>query len=94
MVKIKKILESGGARPYQLTAVTECGKTIYLRYRNGRLRWGFLSDYNTVPSKYEFDKVIGDRLDGFPDDEAFKRELGESLKFPELFEFSEKYVGP
>lgn len=91
MIKIKEIIESGGACPYQLVANTECGKRIYLRYRNGRLRWGFLTDHEITPNKYEFDKKIGEDLDGFPDDEIFKKVLDSSIEFPHDFLFNYDY---
>ena len=92
MIKIKEITESGGACPYQLEAVTECGRRIYLRYRSGRLRWGFLTDESRLtPEKYEFDRKIGDDLDGYPDDELFKKELNGTLEFPRDFIFQYDY---
>jgi hypothetical protein len=39
MIKISKIIYSGGACPYQLEANTEDGNWLYIRYRNGMLRY-------------------------------------------------------
>lgn len=88
MTKVTKVLEAGGFCPYQLSAFTECGREIYLRYRGGYLRWGFLDDKNRlVPDKYEFSQPIGDMYDGSPDDKLFKEALKGSLEFPEGFSF-------
>lgn len=86
-VKIKKITYCGGAAPYQLEAITECGQEIYLRYRRGRLSWGFVERGRCIPDNYVFSEKIGDDYDGFADDELFKRVLGDALIFPDGFKF-------
>jgi len=86
-VKIKKILEEGGAAPYQLEALTEDNRKIYLRYRGGYLSWGFLNKGEIVPHPYTFREKIGDDYDGSADDELFKKVLGNSLVFPDGFKF-------
>ena len=87
MIKVTKILEQGGACPFQLLAQTECGRKIYLRYRGGLLRFGFLNANKIVPDEYIFSKLIGDRLDGSPDDAEFKNELAAHIEWPEVFNF-------
>jgi hypothetical protein len=87
MVKITKILYAGGAAPYQLEAMTSIGRNIYLRYRGGRLRWGFMGKNGLTPDKYEFAAVIGDEYDGWPDDKLFKSILKDQLEFPLDFKF-------
>jgi hypothetical protein len=88
MTKVTKILSSGGACPYQLSALTECGREIYLRYRGGHLRWGFLDNPDRLtPTKYEFSQVIGNEYDGSANDATFKIALKDSLEFPEGFSF-------
>lgn len=86
MTKVTKIIYSGGAAPYQLEAETDQGR-IYLRYRGGYLRWGFLKENEIVPHPYTFSEKIGDDFDGWPDDELFKETLKDSLEFPEGFKF-------
>jgi hypothetical protein len=91
MTKIAIITYSGGVCPYELEAITCCNRSIYLRYRDGLLRWGFLDDKNKIlPVKYEFEQKIGDHLDWFPDDKLFKLKLAESLEFPDNFVFEQK----
>ena len=87
-IKIKEITESGGAAPYQLSALTECGNEIYLRYRWGNLKWGFVQKDEYIPSSYVYSEKIGDDLDGFPDDALFKEKLKDQLDFPDGFVFS------
>lgn len=86
-LKIKEIKESGGAAPYQLSALTECGNEIYLRYRWGYLKWGFIKKGEIIPSSYVYSEKIGDDYDGFPYDELFKEKLKDQLDFPEGFVF-------
>ncbi len=82
-----------GACPYQLSALTSCDREIYLRYRGGYLRWGFLDDSNRLtPREYEFSQKIGDEYDGGPDDVLFKEALVNSLQFPEGFNFEEEVM--
>lgn len=91
MVKIKKIIYAYGCCPFQLEAETECGKRIYLRYRGGYLRWGFLDDKNRlIPAKYEFSQPIGDMYDGCSDDKLFKESLKGVLEFPEGFNLEQE----
>jgi len=86
-VKIKEIKYSGGAAPYQLSASTECGNEIYLRYRWGNLKWGFVQKGENIPSSYVYSEKIGDDYDGFPDDALFKEKLKDQLDFPDGFIF-------
>jgi hypothetical protein len=86
-VKIKEILEEGGAVPYQLEALTEDNRKIYLRYRGGYLSWGFVKKGEAVPHPYTFREKIGHEYAGCADDELFKKVLGDSLVFPEGFKF-------
>lgn len=91
MTTVKKIIYSTGSCPFQLEAETFCGRRIYLRYRNGYLRWGFLDDKNCLtPKKYEFSRSIGDQYDGSPDDKLFKEALKGSLEFPDGFNFEKE----
>ena len=87
MIKLSKIIFCGGAAPYELTAITECGKDFYLRYRNGRLRWGFVKKRDIIPSKWEFDQKIGGDLDWEVDDILFKSHLEKQIEFPKGFKF-------
>lgn len=91
MTKVTKVIYCAGACPYELEAKTACERRIYLRYRNGYLRWGFLDDKNRLtPAEYKFSQPIGDQHDGSPDDKLFKEALKGSLEFPEGFNFEEE----
>lgn len=92
MVKVKKVLEAGGWAPYQLNAETECGREIYLRYRGGRLRWGFVGKGRLTPETYEFGAQIGGEYDGCADDKAFNEALKGSLEFPDGFSFERNFI--
>ena len=87
MLKVAKILEAGGAAPYQCVAVTECGHGIYLRYRFGNLRVGFLKDNQIYPDEFFYSSKIGNPLDGCGDNEAFRAALAGIIEFPEDFTF-------
>jgi hypothetical protein len=91
MAKITKIIESGGFCPFQLEAQTEDGRMIYLRYRGGLLRWGFVGKDRLTPDEYEFSAQIGGQYDGSADDKEFKAALKDSLEFPEGFSFEEDF---
>ena len=88
MIRIKQVIYSGGACPYQLEAITDDDKTIYLRYRGGYLRYGYVEKGDIVPKQYIFSKQIGDEYDGGPDDEMFKSVLSDKIVFPKDFNFS------
>jgi hypothetical protein len=88
MVKVTKIIYSGGFCPYQLEALSSDGREIYLRYRGGYLRWGFVDPKSKfVPDHYEFSEKIGDDYDGGANDKVFKEILKDQLEFPEGFTF-------
>lgn len=87
MFKVAKILESGGSCPFQCVFVTECGQGGYLRYRNGRLRVGFLKDGQLYPDEFFFESQIGHRLDGCGDNELFRKALSTIIEFPHDFTF-------
>ena len=87
MVKVSKILEAGGAAPYQCVFVTECGHGGYLRYRFGNLRVGFLKDNQIYPDEFFFSSFIGHKLDGCGDNELFRKALSNVIEFPEDFTF-------
>lgn len=89
MIKVSKILESGGAAPYQCVFETECGHTGYLRYRFGNLRVGFLKKNQFYPDEFFFSSKIGDRLDGCGDNELFRKALSTIIEFPEGFTFDD-----
>lgn len=96
MIKIKSILMSGGACPYQIEAITDDDKYLYLRYRGGFLRCSIAN------SSYDFWKVenweqggpyniinnkINDDLDGCPDNDLFHKILDNKIVFPNDFKF-------
>lgn len=93
MIKIKTILLAGGACPYQLEAITDDGKWLYIRYRNGMLRY-VLAETSTEWLKnkkdtwYDFNQKIGDDMDGFADHEKIYPYLKDHIQFPEEFKIS------
>ena len=87
MLKVAKILESSGSCPFQLVALTECNRKIYLRYRGGRLRFGFIKENQLTPDEYLFSEQIGHQLDGCADDALFRKALAGVIEFPENFTF-------
>ena len=100
MIKIKTILLAGGACPYQLEALTDDGKWLYIRYRNGMLRY-VVAENSTqwIKSKkdawYSFSKKIGEDFDGFADHATIYPHLKDHIKFPEDFKISsEEIVDP
>lgn len=90
MVIIKTIKMAGGACPYQLEAETEDGKWLYLRYRNGMLRYVVAETStswmkNKKDSWYDFSKQIGDHMDGYADHDVIYPHIKDHIKFPEGF---------
>ncbi len=90
MIKIVKIIYAGGASPYQLEANTEDGKWLYIRYRNGMLRYVVAqSETQWIKSKkdsrYDFSQKIGDDLDGVAEHNKIYPYLKERIVFPEGF---------
>ena len=100
MIKIKTILLAGGACPYQLEANTDDGKWLYIRYRNGMLRYALAeSSTQWMKSKkdawYSFSKKIGEDFDGYAEHEKIYPHLKDAIKFPEDFKISsEEIVDP
>lgn len=89
MITIKKIHYAGGACPYQIEAETDDGKYFYLRYRGGTLRFGVWENEDKFDiSNYKFVKVIGDKYDGWPDNELISKELEGLVTFPDGFSHS------
>ena len=93
MIKISKIIYSGGACPYQLEANTDDGKWLYIRYRNGMLRY-VLAETSTEWLKnkkdtwYDFNHKIGDDFDGYADHDKIYPHLKDHIQFPEEFKIS------
>jgi hypothetical protein len=93
MISIANIISSGGACPYQLEATTDDGKWLYIRYRNGMLRY-VLAESSTQWTKskkdswYDFSKKIGEDLDGYADHDKIYPHLKDHIKFPKDFKIS------
>ena len=90
MIKISKIIYAGGACPYQLEANTEDGKWLYIRYRNGMLRYVVAqSETQWIKSKkdswYDYSQKIGDDYDGIAEHDKIYPYLKEHIMFPEGF---------
>ena len=90
MIFIKSIEYAGGACPYQIEATTEDGKWLYIRYRNGMLRYVVAESHtqwtnSKKDSWYDFSKKIGDDFDGGADHETIYPHLKEHIQFPEGF---------
>jgi hypothetical protein len=93
-IKIVSIEWAGGVCPYQLQGITDDKQYFYLRYRSGRLRagvapterefWESKSMYNVI------DKQVGDRYDGWVNDEYFAPLVKGIISFPEGFKLDSK----
>lgn len=89
MIKIKKLLSSGGACPYQLEAITSDDKWLYIRYRHGVLSCVVANskkewmDNNCID--YYYSEVIGDCMDGYADHDLIFPHLCDKIEFPEGF---------
>lgn len=90
MVIIKTIKMAGGACPYQLEGETTDGKWIYIRYRNGMLKYVVAESEtawikNKKDSWYDFSKNIGDEFDGYAEHDVLYPHLKDHIQFPEGF---------
>lgn len=89
MIKIKKLLSYGGACPYQLEAITEDDKWLYIRYRHGVLSYVVANsekewmDNDCI--EYDFSEQIGEGFDGYADHDLIYRALKDKIQFPENF---------
>ena len=96
MIVIKKLISYGGACPYQLEAITDDDKWLYIRYR-----WGILSyvvaDSEEIwmngPYDYTYREKVGTEYDGYATHDLIFPLLCYKIRFPEGFRlesFSEK----
>lgn len=88
MIKIKTILNHGGACPFQIDALTDDDRLIYGRYRFGNLsvqigEAGDHSEFAAVRGEEIFGGKIGDDYDGSMNLEEFKEHTKETLDFSE-----------
>jgi len=89
MITIKKLLSYGGACPYQLEAITEDDKWLYIRYRYGVLSYVVANsekewmDNDCI--EYDFSEQIGDKMDGFAKHDLIYPYLKDKIVFPENF---------
>lgn len=88
MIKIKTILNHGGACPFQIDALTSDGRMIYGRYRFGNLsvqigEAGDHSEYAAVRGEEILRKKVGGEYDGSMDLETFKEHTKTTLDFSE-----------
>lgn len=95
MIKITKILNHGGACPFQIDALTDDDRLIYGRYRHGYLRvhigkTGDLSEDAAVGGELIFQKDLGKPFDGYMSLEEFKNHTKETLDFSEAVDDSFK----
>lgn len=93
MVKITKIINHGGACPFQIDALTDDGRMIYGRYRHGYLRvyigkLGDFSEFAAVDGDLIFQADVGGPLDGCMTLEEFKEYTKETLDFSEAVDDS------
>lgn len=93
MIKITKIINHGGACPFQIDALTNDDRLIYGRYRNGRVRvyvgeFGDLSPDAAVDGDMIFSNLIGDAFDGTMTLEEFKEATKTTLDFSEAVDDS------
>jgi len=90
MIKISKIISCGGAYPYQLEAETDDGKWLYIRYRNGMLRYVVDENFtqwmeSRKDSWYDYSEKIGDDFDGIAEHEKIYPFLKKHIDFPKGF---------
>lgn len=88
MIKIKTILNHGGACPFQIDALTDDDRLIYGRYRHGRLsvqigKAGDYSEFAAVDGERIFSEHIGTQYSGSMTLETFKEHTKETLDFSE-----------
>lgn len=89
MIVIKKLLSYGGSCPYQLEAITEDNKWLYIRYRHGVLSYVVANSakewmYNDRID-YEYSELIGDIMDGYAKHDLIFPHLCDKIEFPEGF---------
>ena len=70
MIKITKILNYGGACPFQINALTDDNRIIYGRYRGGSIKVyigknGDLTDDEVIDGRLIFQEDNGDPNDGY-----------------------------
>ncbi len=87
MIKIKEILNYGGACPFQIDALTDDNRRIYGRYRGGRVRvyisrTGDLTEDGAVDGDLHFSNLVGGEYDGYMSLEEFKEETKSVLDWP------------
>lgn len=89
MIKIKSIEYAGGACPYQLEGTTEDGQWIYIRYRDGWLRYVVRQSPShwVRPNEpwYDYSEKVGEDLDGWADHDKIYPHLKDKIQFPEGF---------
>jgi len=88
MIKIKEILNYGGACPFQIDALTDDNRRIYGRYRYGRVRvyvgkTGDLTEDAAVDGDLLFSNLVGGEYDGYMSLEEFKEETKGILDWPQ-----------
>lgn len=88
MIKIKTILNHGGACPFQIDALTSDDRLIYGRYRFGNLsvqigESGDRSEFAAVRGKEILRKEVGGEYDGCMSLETFKEHTKTTLDFSE-----------
>ena len=89
MIKIKKLLNYGGACPYQLEAITSDDKWLYIRYRYGVLNYVVANsakewmDNNCID--YDYSEAIGDGMDGYANHDLIFSHLRDKIEFPQGF---------
>lgn len=93
MIKITKILNHGGACPFQIDALTDDDRMIYGRYRFGKLsvqigEVGDHSEYAAVHGDEILRKKVGGEYGGSMTLEEFQTETKETLDFSEAVVYS------
>jgi len=89
MIVIKKLLSYGGSCPYQLEAITEDNKWLYIRYRHGVLSYVVANSAKEWMDNdcidYEYSELIGDTMDGYAKHDLLFSRLCDKIEFPEGF---------
>lgn len=93
-MRVKEISSSGGACPYQCEGTLEDGCIFYLRYRWGCLILRAATNEEVLweNDSIVYNKVIGEDMEGWADNEKFHKELDGIIEFPEGFIFEYDFI--
>jgi hypothetical protein len=89
MIVIKKFISYGGACPYQLEAITEDNRWLYIRYRHGVLSYVVANSAKEWMDNdcidFDYRQGIGDAFDGYATHDLLFPHLCDKIEFPDGF---------